>query len=221
MAPLVTMATDASGAARAARLGQVVVVVDVIDMSTTLEAMLDEGAMAVYGAAPDAASVPVPIDPVWVGRQAGEFACSSGAGVLLVAEPRVGSAEERLSGVQKVLKGIRDSGAAVELVLPNLGAETVKLADVKRRVVVAATGSGGVAFDAALTAGAPAVLTGTVARTAKKKGTASAMVAVERALNAARHLKADIAVIAASGNSVEDILAAEYIFNLLLGVSRM
>jgi phosphosulfolactate phosphohydrolase-like enzyme len=126
-----------------------------------------------------------------------------------------------LSGIQKVLKGIKDSGAAVELVLPNMGAETVKLADVKGRVVVAATGCGGVAFDAAMTAGAPAVLTGTVARTAKKKGSAPAMAAVERALKTARQLKADIAVIAASGNSVEDVLAAEYIFNLLLGVSRM
>ena len=221
MAPLVTMATDASGATRAARLGQVVVVVDVIDMSTTLEAMFDEGVLAVYGAAPDAASVPVPVNPVQVGKQAGEFACSAGAGVVLVAEPRVGSAEERLSGIQKVLKGIKDSGAAVELVLPNMGAETVKLADVKGRVVVAATGSGGVAFDAAMTAGAPAVLTGTVARTAKKKGSPPAMAAAERALKTARQLKADIAVIAASGNSVEDVLAAEYIFNLLLGVSRM
>jgi len=150
---IINVASDASGSARAAGLGQVVVIVDVIDMSTTLEAMIDEGALAVFGAAPDAARPPVPVDPAGAGLKAGKLACASNTGVVLVAEPRVGADAERLSGIQKVLGGIRKSGAVVEAVLPNLGAETVKLAGIKGRVVVAATSSGGGAFDAALTAG--------------------------------------------------------------------
>lgn len=217
---ILTVASDASGSARAAGLGQVVVIVDVIDMSTTLEAMLDEGALAVFGAAPDAARAPVPVDPAGVGLKAGKLACALSTGVVVVAEPRVGSDTDRQSGIQKVLRGIRDSGAVVEAVLPNLGAETVKLAGIKGRVVVAATSSGGVAFDAAIAAGSPSVLTGTVARTAKKKGVFPAAAAADRALKAALEFKTDIAVIASSGNSIEDVLAAGYIYNLLLGMTR-
>ena len=217
---IITVASDASGSARAAGLGQVVVIVDVIDMSTTLEAMLDEGAMAVFGAAPDAARAPVPLNPAGIGFEAGRLACASDTGVVVVAEPRVGSDADRISGIQKVLRGIRESGAAVEAVLPNLGAETVKLAGIKGRVVVAATSSGGVTFDAAVAAGAPAVLTGTIARTARKKGIFPAAAAADRVLKAALEFKADIAVIASSGNSMEDVLAAGYIYNLLLGMTR-
>ncbi|MFA5384956.1 MAG: hypothetical protein WC364_09895 [Eubacteriales bacterium] len=217
---IITVASDASGSARAAGLGQVVVIVDVIDMSTTMEAMLDEGALAVFGAAPDAARAPVPLNPAGIGLEAGRLACASDTGVVVVAEPRVGSDADRISGIQKVLRGIRESGAAVESVLPNLGAETVKLAGIKGRVVVAATSSGGVAFDAAVAAGAPAVLTGTIARTARKKGIFPAAAAADRVLKAALEFKADIAVIASSGNSMEDVLAAGYIYNLLLGMTR-
>ena len=217
---IITAAADASGSARAAGLGQVVVIVDVIDMSTTLEAMLDEGALAVFGAAPDAARAPVPLDPAGVGLKAGRLACASNTGVVLVAEPRVGSDTERLSGIQKVLGGIRESGAAVEAVLPNLGAETVKLAEIKGRVVIAATSSGGVAFDAAVAAGSPSVITGTIARTAKKRGIFPAAAAADRALKAALEFKTDIAIIASSSNSLEDVLAAGYIYNLLLGMTR-
>jgi len=218
--PAVYVTADAGGAARAACRGQVVMIVDVIDMSTVCEAVLDEGALAVYGAAPDDASPPVPVDQVRVGRLAGEHACSFNAGVILIAEPRVGSDRERLSAVQKVLRGVRESGANVEAVLPNLGAETVKLADFQRRVVVVATKAGGVAFDAALTGGAPAVLTGTVARTVKKSGPACALAAARRACAAARQHQKDIAIVAASANSLEDVLAAEYIFKLILKRTR-
>lgn len=218
--PVITMVADASGAAYAARQGQVVVIVDIIDMSTTLEAMLEEGALAVYGAAPDAASPPVPVNPERVGLFAGNLAVSLDTSVIVVAEPRAGSADERLSGIQKVLRGIKNSGAVIETVLPNMGAETAKLTDVKGRVVVASTGSGGVAFDAALTACAPVVLTGTIARTVRKKGPAPARAAAVRAIKAARKLKSNIAITAASGNSMEDVLGAMFIYNLLLDIIR-
>ncbi len=221
MVPVVFLGADASGAARAAGSGQIVMVVDVVDMSTTLEAALDEGALAVYGAAPDDARPPVPVDPAQVGRLAGKKACTGGSGVIIIAEPRTGSDRERLSRVQKVLRGIRESGARLEGVFPNLGAETVTLADFRKRVVVAVSYAGGVAFDAALTAGAPAVLTGTVARTRKKKGRASALSAANRAFAAARRWQRDVTVVAASASSLEDLLAAEYIFKLLLDKIRI
>lgn len=220
MVPVVYLSADASGAACAAGRGHVVLIVDVIDLSTTCEAALDEGALAVYGAAPDDARPPVPVDPVKVGQLAGRHACAGNSGVIIIAEPRAGSEQERLSRVAGVCRGIRESGAKIEAVLPNLGAETVKLATFRERVVVAATNAGGVAFDAALTAGAPLVLTGTVARTLKKKGSACALAAARRACAAAQELQTDLAVIAASANAIEDLLAAEYIFKLILGLLR-
>jgi len=218
--PVVSLLTDAAGAARAAGLGQIVMIVDVVDMSTTLEAVLDEDALAIFGAAPDNASLPVPVDPFGVGRMAGEYACKFGAGIIIVAEPRAGAEQERLSGIQKVLCGIEESGVKQEVILPNLGAETIKLASFQGKIVVAVTGAGGVAYDAALTAGAPVVLTGTVARTKRKKGSASAMAAVKRALEAVHKFKKDVAIVAASANAMEDLLAAEYIFKLLLAEIR-
>lgn len=220
LVPVVYVSADASGAACAAGRGHIVMIVDVIDLSTTCEAVLDEGALAIYGAAPDDAHPPVPVDPFKVGQLAGRHACAGNSGVIIVAEPRAGSDRERLSRIAKVCRGIRESGATIEAVLPNLGAETVKLAAFGGRVVVAATDAGGVAFDAALTAGAPAVLTGTVARTLKKKGSACALAAARRACVAAEKLQTNLAVIAASANAIEDLLAAEYIFKLILGMIR-
>ncbi len=213
---MVILTANASGAAWAARQGLVVVVVDVVDMSTSLEAALDEGAAAVFGASPDAASPPVAVDPGGVGRLAGERARKLGTGVVVIAEPRTGTGEQRKAGIQKMLGGIAAAGAKLEAVVPNLGASVAELADFKERVVVAATGSGGVAFDAALTAGAPVVLTGTVARTRHKKGKDPAMAAAIRTVEAAEKIHRGIAVVAASSNSLEDLLAAEYIYRLIL-----
>ncbi|MCL2337103.1 MAG: hypothetical protein FWC60_06750, partial [Firmicutes bacterium] len=95
-------------------------------------------------------------------------------------------------------------------------AETVKLYDLRGKVLIAATGAGGVAFDAAMTAGAPAVVTGTVARTRHKKGEVPARDAARRAAALARETGAGVTVVAASGNSLEDILAAEFITRLIL-----
>lgn len=223
MSNLVMVTSNASGAAQAAASGHVVVVVDVIDMSTSIEAAIDAGALAVYGASPDNARPPVKVNPHGIGKAAGEYARSMGTDIVLIAEPRVGDDKERMAGVKLVTAGIEESGAKIGAVLPNLGAETSKLADLSDRVVVAATGTGGVAFDAAVTAGARAVLTGTIARTTAKRGSAPAKAAAARALEFGRRLNTGISVVAASSNSLEDVLAAEYIARLILeeGFTRL
>ncbi len=216
MTRLVTLTANASGAAQAARAGMVVVVVDVIDMSTTLEAALDAGALAVFGASPDAASPPVALDPEAVGRKAAETALAAGSSVVLVTEPRVGTDQERAANASRFLAGVQAGGAEVTAILPNLGAETTKLCDLQGRVVVAVTATGGVAYDAALTAGAPAVVTGTVARTMRKRGSAPAKAAARRAVEEAVKRDAGICVVASTANSLEDLLAAEYILKCIV-----
>ncbi|MCL6611017.1 MAG: hypothetical protein K6T66_05685 [Peptococcaceae bacterium] len=216
----VILTADAGGAALAGSLGLVVVVVDVIDFSTSMEAAIDEGAAAVFGAAPDGAGTPVTVNPYRIGTMAGMKALQAGTGVVVLAEPRAGGDEERRSGVSRAVAGVRSTGAEVVAVIPNLGAETPRLADLGGKVVLGATGSGGAAFDAAVCAGAPAVLTGTVARTMKKSGFASAEDAAGRAAAEARRLGTGIAVAAASGNSLEDVLAADYIYKTILRAVR-
>jgi len=214
--PAVILTSNASGAVESAKMGYVVMIVDVIDMSTTLEALMDTGAAAVYGASPDQARPPVPVNPEQMGKIAGNKARELKTDIIVVAEPRIGTDDERKGNITRVIKGIKESGARLGAVIPNLGAETPRLATVSGRVIVAATGTGGVAFDAAVTAGAPAVITGTVARTPLKKGTRPARDAAQRALSLARDLKTGVSVVAASGNSLEDILAAEYIARLIM-----
>lgn len=205
-------ASDASGAERAARAGLAVLVVDLIDMSTTLECALEAGALAVWGASPDGARPPVTVNPEQVGILAGRQARELGAGVVLVAEPRVGSEAERLERCGSVVKGLAKAGASLETVFPNLGRQTAALAEFQGRVVIAVTESGGVAFDAALQAGGT-VATGTVARTLQKKGREPALVAARRALRLAEGKKG-VAVVAASSNAWEDVLAARFIAGL-------
>jgi len=210
------LTTDAGGAVAGARMGSVVVIVDVIDMSTTMEGALEAGAAAVYGAAPDGVKAPVLLNPARIGAEAGKKAVKLGAKVIIITEPRVGGEDERIKNVRSVISGLEKAGARVEAVLPNLGAETVKLVDMCESVVIAATGTGGVAYDAAFNAGAPAVLTATVARTLGKRGEASAEAGAQRAIEKADSLKADICVVAASARSQEDLLAAWYIFNKII-----
>ncbi len=214
--PAVIMSSNASGAAEIARMGYVVMVVDIIDMSTSLEALLDAGAAAVFGASPDNARPPVPVEPEKIGLTAGRKALQLASDIIVVAEPRTGSDHERLKNIKRVTQGIEQSGAKIGAVVPNLGAETPHLLEAAGRVVVAATGTGGVAYDAAFTAGAPAVITGTVARTPFKKGSQPARDSARRAISLARELKTGVGVVAASGNSLEDILAAEHIAKLIM-----
>lgn len=217
----VFLTADAGGAAWAGSAGLVVVVVDVIDFSTSMEAAIDSGAAAVFGAAPDSAAPPVETDPRSIGELAGREALRLGTEVVVLAEPRAGDDESRRGGVQKAVGGVLSAGAEISDVIPNMGAETPRLADLSGKVVLGATGSGGVAFDAAVCAGSPAVLTGTVARTLKKKGFAPAREAALRAARAAGRLDTGIAVVASSGNSLEDMLAAEYIYKAVLEMYRL
>ena len=60
------------------------------------------------------------------------------------------------------------------------------------------------------------MVTGTVARTLAQKGLQPALTAVRRAKNLMQD-KAGIAVVAASRSSLEDVLAAQFIANLLMG----
>lgn len=211
----IIVCTDASGASEAARAGYLVMVVDVIDMSTTLESALDAGALAVLGCSPDITRAPVRVDPEGIGREACRMARENGTGIVIISEPRVGSDEERRGRCRKLLRAIEDEKGQVETVLPNIGAETPKLADLQGKVVVAVTDSGGVAFDAAF-AVSSRVICGTVARTLKQRGLEPAMSAVRRALALLDQKQPGIAVVAASRNSLEDVLAAQFIANLFL-----
>ncbi|MGI5911119.1 MAG: hypothetical protein ACOX6E_00880 [Syntrophomonadaceae bacterium] len=211
----IIISSDASGARDAAREGLLVMIVDIIDMSTTLESAIDAGAYAVLGCSPDNTMAPVQVAPEYIGREACRLARECGQGIVLVAEPRIGSENDRISRCQKVLRAIEKEKGMVEAVLPNIGAEIPKLSDLQNRVVIAVTDTGGVAFDAAFRVSSR-VITGTVARTYKQKGIKPALTAARRAIDMVDKNDLGIAIIAASRNSMEDVLAAQFIANLLL-----
>ncbi len=211
----IIFSTDASGAYNAAREGLLVMIVDVIDMSTTLESALDAGAFMILGASPDVNRAPVKVDPEGMGRLAAREAREGRRGIVLVAEPRAGTEKERITRCQKVIRGIESEKGLIEAIVPNLGAETPKLTEMKDRVVLAVTETGGVAYDAAFQAGGR-VITGTVARTLTQKGLQPALSACKRARASFGAHHTGIAVIAASRNSLEDVLGAQYIAGLLL-----
>ena len=211
----IIVSSDASGAVQAAREGLLLIIVDVIDMSTTLESALDAGAAAVLGCSPDFTRAPVKVAPEEIGQEASRLAREKGRGIILVAEPRVGTEEERRGRCQRVISGIEKGGGVIEAVVPNIGAETPRLVDMKDRVVVAVTDTGGGAFDAAFQE-SRRLTVGTVARTLKQKGMEPALTAVSRALKMLQETDQGIAVVAASRNSLEDVLAAQFIANLFL-----
>jgi hypothetical protein len=212
--PAIMMDMNASGAMRAALRGDVVLVVDVIDMSTSAEALLEQNPLALFGASLDNSRPPVAVNPWNIGKLAGEIAISNGVDVVVVAEPRLGD-EKRKASIAQLLAGIKYSGADHRGPFPNIGAELGRHVDAAGQVVVIASATGGVAWDTAFLHGAALVLTGTIARTIGKKGAAPAELAASRALEAALRHSADISVIAASGNSLEDILASQYICMIL------
>lgn len=211
----IIVSSDASGARDATRQGMLVMIVDVIDMSTTLESALDAGAYAVLGASPDFTRAPVATDPEQRGREAAILAREAGTGIIIATEPRVGSDEERLARCQRLMRGIASENGVIEAVITNMGAETPKIVDMENRVVVAVSDTGGVAYDAAMTAGGRAII-GTVARTYRQRGMEPTITAVRRALQEQRESDTGIALIAASRNSMEDMLAAQFIANMLL-----
>ena len=210
----IIVANDASGAAQAAREGMLVIIVDVIDMSTTLETALDAGAYAVLGASPDFTRAPVKVEPDKIGKYAGRLAKEADSKIIIIAEPRVGTDEERMDRCQKLMQGIEKSGGIIDKIIPNIGAEAYKLADFQDKIVVAVTDTGGVAFDAAFRENSQ-ITTATVARTHKQRGIEPALTGIRRAYGMLKETDTGIAVIAASQNSLEDVLAAQYIANLL------
>ncbi len=214
---MLLMATsNASGAALAGSLGFVSIIVDIIDFSTSMEAAIEAGAAAVYGASPDHALPPAKINPFAIGVMAGKKANLINSEVILVAEPRIAGNAEKTKSISKALAGLKSTGARVHCLIPNIGAESTKLVSFKDKVVLGITGAGGVAFDAAVNSGSPSVLTGTVARTMNNKGDLPGYNAVQRAIASAAKYKTGIAVVAASSKSMEDILAAEHIYKLIL-----
>lgn len=186
------------------------VIVDVINMSTTLEAAWEAGALGVFGASPDNSLAPVFVNPRFMGYCAACYAKANNAEIILVTEPRVGTNREREEHASRTIEGIKSAGFEKITVLPNLGAETIKMADFSRRVVIAVTDSGGVAYDAAFNAGG-IVTTATVARSLSKKGLEPVHTGVKRALTLAHLKNTGISIVAASSNSLEDVLAANFI----------
>lgn len=215
----VKMINDASGAYQAGKAGDVVIIVDVIDMSTTLECALEAGAMAVYGAAPDQVKPPVPVNPEMIGFKVGKESVLKNLPILIVSEPRWGSEKDLKNNATKVVKGIEKAGGIIERFIPNLGLPTVKLYDFKNKLVIAVTDTGGTAFDAAYNAGG-FVLTGTIARTVEYKGIFPALAAARRGVDAAIKMNKNITIVAASANSLEDVLAAQYITQKVLELTR-
>lgn len=212
---VISCSADASGAWLAGKQGNVVVIVDIIDMSTTLEAALEAGALEVFGASPDRVKVPVLVNPYQLGQKAGKKAKELNAAIIIVAEPRWGADIERLNSCQTLISGLKDAGINAYKLVPNLGISVTKLVDFQNKVVIAVTRAGGVAFDAANYAGGH-VITATIARTWQLKGTLSAEAGVERALTMAKKIKKHITFVAASSKSLEDLLAAQYLTQLAL-----
>jgi len=204
---------NATGAARAAQLGYIVMVVDVIDMSTSLEVALQKGAAFVFGASPDFTKVPVNVNPDRIGYAAGKKAKELNTSVLIISEPRWGDKSQRAKSCSKVIKGVKDAGGVIIDIVPNLGAEVGKIADINGKVVICVSETGGVAFDAAWQFHNEITI-GTVARTLTTKGKESALLAARRVINIANGR--GIAVVAASSNSLEDVLGANYITQTII-----
>jgi hypothetical protein len=211
------LAFNASGAVEGARRGDVVVIVDIIDMSTSAEVALEQGAVAIYGATPFGSKAPVAnLNPERMGYLAGKTALKYKTQVIVAAEPRYGSDEERRKKAETALMGITRSGAAVWAVVPNIGSEIGKTVDFNDKVALLISDTGGIAFDAAFNNGAPAVLTATVTRTPLKKGIEPGRAGITRAIDQARKHNCGITIVAASSNSFEDNLAGQYLIQLLI-----
>ena len=208
MARTLEVTFNASGAAEAGARGRVVCVVDVVDSSTSAEAALAAGAVAVLGAAPADADPPVTVRPDAVGMRAVALAGEHDTSVLVVAEPRVGSQEERQQRAAAVLNGIQGAAIDWELV-PNQGAELPALVSCQGKVVVIVSATGGAAFDAAVAAGAPAVCFATTARVEGMTGREVIEAGVTRALDLCAQESAHLTIVAASANSLDDVLAAQ------------
>ena len=209
---------NASGAATAAKNGYVVMIVDIIDMSTSLEAALEGGAFFVFGASPDITKAPVKVDPARIGFIAGDMAKKLNTQIVIITEPRWGKKSQRIANCRKVVEGINKAGGNIVDFIPNLGAEIGKIISFRDRIVICVSDTGGVAYDAAYQYH-DRVVTGTIARTMGQRVNRSTQIAVQRVVEVAKG--DNIAVIAASSNSVEDILAANYICQQIISTGYL
>jgi hypothetical protein len=207
MAGTLEVAFDATGAAEAGARGRVVAVVDVVDAATSAEAALATGAVGVLGAAPAGVLVPVEVRPEVVAGQATALAKLHQTDVVVVVEPRVGSDEERVQRAGPVINTLEAAGVGFEMV-PNQGAGLPGLVKLAGRVVIVVSAAGGVAFDAALTAGAPGVCFATTARIEGMTGWDVTRLGARRAIELASMNGGGLSVVAASSNATDDFLAA-------------
>lgn len=204
---MVTVAYNLSGALEAVSSGRFIVLVDVIDMSTTAEGLYEAGVGKIWGAAPDNKGNPY-TNPYRIGRTAAAEAKKEQTQVCVIAEPRVGTEEERRKRAAAVLAGIEDEGCKPAGIWPNLGAETAKFTDWKNKLAVVVSDAGGTIYDAVWQQGG-SITTATVARTLNMKGETVINKGIERALEMSAGTP--LTLVAASSNSIEDVLAVHYL----------
>ncbi len=206
--PTLEIAFDATGASEAGRRGRVVVVVDVEDSSTTAEAIVAGEAAAVFGASPAGSDAPVVLDPGAVGRRAAAAAGRVGADVVVVAGLGTGGDdEERRERALPVLQALRTASVPYDLV-PDHGLELASKVDIRNRVVVLVSNTGGTAYDAALAAGAAAACFATTAPLQNREGWDVVDKGIRRATALAEQNGADLSIVAATASSAEDGRAA-------------
>ncbi|MDD2402272.1 MAG: hypothetical protein PHI90_03240 [Clostridia bacterium] len=208
----INVAYNLSGAVEAVKMGRFVVLVDIIDMSTSFEAVSEAGAYSLWGASPSEKDLPY-VNPFLIGKKAAQEAKEKATGLIIIAEPRNGSNNERKKRAIKVINGVESEGIQVEAIVPNLGAETAKILDWEDKVVIAVTDCGGVIFDAVYQLGGK-LTTATVARTIKTKGIDVALKGINRTMLMANNLP--ITFVAASSNALEDVLAVHYLAQLMI-----
>lgn len=209
---MLTIAYNLSGAVEAVKMGRFIVLVDVIDMSTTMEALREAGASGLWGAAPQGKGEPY-ANPYLIGRAAAREAKDKRVQLGVIAEPRVGGQKEREIRAKPVLEGIRDEGLTPVGIWPNVGAETARFTDWHDMVAVVVSEAGGTIFDAVWQLGGR-ITTATVARTLLSKGAEPAKKCLERALEMAGGTP--LTLVAASSNALEDVLAVQYLAQLIL-----
>jgi hypothetical protein len=204
--------TDAGGAAACAQLGFITVIIDVIDMSTSLEACRYLGASLILGASPVKVNCPVRVDPAKVAGYALKYALENDKEILVVTEPRHGKEWDRQENAAEIISIITNGGGKISAVVPNIGGEIGQLAEIKDRVVIGVTATGGTAFDAAFNIlEDQRVTTATVARIKGQNSHQLISSTLCRITNQALTNNTGVAFIAASRNSMEDILAAQYL----------
>lgn len=216
--PKVYLTADASGAYAAALNEHVVVIVDVIDMSTSLETAMEMGAIAVFGSSPDKSTAPVPVNPEKIAIAAALLAHNLNTAIIIIGEPRFANKLEQQNNCHRLINKLTDLGARIHDIVPNVGKDIHAFADFKNKIVIAATDTGGVAFDTAYNAGG-ILSTATIARTKYLKGKDPALKGALRAYKLAMDSRKNISFVAASSNSLEDILAAKYLYELTKGLS--